>query len=199
MLHDVSGVILIGGKSRRMGVDKRFLSLGGQTFLEHVVAVTETVCREIILVSAQAEPGLAKGGHSFVVDEISGTGSFGGVYTGLLHSSSPYVFVVACDMPFLKSTLIEFMSSFRYEFDAVIARIDGQLHPLHGFYSKNCLPYMRKRLEQRQLSIQKICEEKELRVKILDRVDLSCSSEDLLSFFNANTPSDFEFARKILE
>ena len=112
MIADVTGVLLAGGKSRRMGEDKRFFSIGEETLYEHSLAVLRSVFRTVVVVIAQDSPpldircaGLA-GSHP-------GLWKLGGLYTGLKQAMTPSVFAVACDMPFLDPVTIRYSSRYR--------------------------------------------------------------------------------------
>src|ERR1051325_8070786 len=80
----LSGVVLAGGKSRRMGRDKRHLDVGGVGLLARVAEILGTVCGEVLIVTAEPEPHLHVGSGRLVRDEIPGKGTLGGIYTGLL-------------------------------------------------------------------------------------------------------------------
>ena len=77
MITDVTGVLLAGGKSRRMGEDKRFLSIGEETLYEHSLAVLRSVFQTVVVVIAQDSPPLSSDVPVWR-DLIPGCGSLGG-------------------------------------------------------------------------------------------------------------------------
>ncbi len=103
LMNDVTGVLLAGGKSRRMGLDKRFLKLDGETLLRRALSVYERLFPEILVVVAEPVPELVDIGHQIVTDLIPNCATLGGLYTGLSVASSPRIFAAACDMPFFES------------------------------------------------------------------------------------------------
>jgi molybdopterin-guanine dinucleotide biosynthesis protein A len=198
IINDVTAVILAGGQSRRMGRDKRFLDLAGVALLDRVSAVLQTVFHEIVIVAASEDARLARPPARVVLDAMPGTGTLGGIYTGLLHARTGFVFAAACDMPFLAAPLIRRMAEQRSDADIVIAKLATGLQPTHALYSKACLPVMERLLRAGQLKSQALTEQAGLRVCLLEEPDARRYDPQLLSFMNLNTPADFELARKLL-
>mgnify|MGYP003349625778 FL=1 len=107
MKMDVTGVILAGGKSRRMGEDKRFLLVGEATLLDRTVSVMSNLFPEVVIVIAQDSAPLTVAGCTVHRDLIADCGSLGGLYTGLEKAVNRRIFAVACDMPFLNPDMIQ--------------------------------------------------------------------------------------------
>ena len=110
-MKHTAGVLLAGGKSRRMGVDKRFLRLDGETLLSRALSVFERLFDEVLIVVAGPLPESVGGRHRVVTDLVPNCASLGGLYTGLSLSESPRIFAAACDMPFLNPDLIAYLIS----------------------------------------------------------------------------------------
>ncbi|MEW6544913.1 MAG: molybdenum cofactor guanylyltransferase [Nitrospirota bacterium] len=197
-IADVTGVLLAGGKSRRMGEDKRFLTLAGQTLLERALSVLEGLFTEVLVVVGQPEPRLAGLRHPVVADLIPGCATLGGLYTGLSEASHQRIFAAACDMPFLNPAVIRLMAQLDRTSDVVMARLANGLQPMHAFYSKACLPYLREMLNVGNLTVQDLCRQPALSVRLLSEEELRQADPQLLSFMNVNAPADLEFARKLL-
>jgi molybdenum cofactor guanylyltransferase len=194
---EVTGVLLAGGKSRRMGEDKRHLVVGEQTLLERGLAVLQSIFREVLVVIAQDSPPL-KVAARVVRDLVPDCGSLGGLYTGLTQATTPYIFVVACDMPFLNQTVITQFTSRRGTADIVMARLADRLHPMHALYSKRCVPALEEMIRARQLKIQEIVSQSSLRVRYVTEADLRTIDPSGHSFYNVNTMADLEAARALL-
>jgi molybdenum cofactor guanylyltransferase len=194
---EVTGVLLAGGKSRRMGEDKRHLVVGEQTLLERGLAVLQSTFREILVVIAQDSPPLNIDAR-VVRDLVPDCGSLGGLYTGLTQATTPYIFVVACDMPFLNQTVITQFTSQRATADIVMAKLDARLHPMHALYSKRCVPALEAMIQARQLKIQEIVSQSSLRVRYVTEGDLLTIDPSGRSFYNVNTVADLEAARSLL-
>ncbi|MDO8355391.1 MAG: molybdenum cofactor guanylyltransferase [Nitrospirota bacterium] len=197
MESDVTGVLLAGGKSRRMGEDKRYLVVGEQTLLERGLAVLRSIFQEVLIVIAQDSPALDVDART-VRDLVPDCGSLGGLYTGLTEATTPYIFVVACDMPFLDQAVISQFTSRRRSADIVMAKLAGRLHPMHALYSNRCLPVIEQMVLARQLKIQEIVSCESLRVQYVTEGDLVGIDPSCRSFQNVNTPADLEVARSLL-
>ncbi len=194
---EVSGVLLAGGKSRRMGEDKRYLAVGEQTLLERGLEVLQSIFQEVLVVIAQDSPPLRIDAR-VVRDLVPDCGSLGGLYSGLMQATTPYIFVAACDMPFLNQAVIAQFTSRRATADIVIAKLDGRLHPMHALFSKRCVPALEQMIRARQLKIQEIVSQSSLRVGHVTEADLRTIDPSGHSFYNVNTMADLEAARSLL-
>jgi len=194
---DVTGVLLAGGNSRRMGEDKRYLVVGEQTLLERGLAVLRSIFQEVLVVIAQ--DSLPFNVDARVVrDLVPDCGSLGGLYTGLTQATTPYIFVVACDMPFLDPAVITQFTSRRASADIVMAKLAARLHPMHALYSKGCLPVLEQMIRARQLKIQEMVSHSSLHVRYVTDADLLTIDPSGRSFQNVNTPADLEVARSLI-
>ncbi len=194
----MTGVLLAGGKSQRMGQDKRFLDLEGQTLLERALAVLEPLFPDILVVVAEPVPQLASLRHKLVSDLIPDCATLGGLYTGLSLAGHPRIFACACDMPLLDRAVIERMASLGQNADVVMAKLASGLQPLHAMYSKACLPHLEQMARTRNLKVQELSGAPDLSVRLVSEHELEDLDPRFLSFLNINTPADLEFARKLL-
>ena len=194
---EVTGVLLAGGKSRRMGEDKRYLVVGEQTLLERGLGVLRSIFQEVLVVIAQDSPPLGVDAR-VVRDLVPDCGSLGGLYTGLTQAAAPCIFVVACDMPFLDQAVIAQFTTRRASADIVIAKLAARLHPMHALYGKGCLPVLEQMIRARQLKIQEMVSHASLRVQYVTEADLLTVDPSWHSFQNVNTPADLEAARSLL-
>jgi molybdopterin-guanine dinucleotide biosynthesis protein A len=194
-IHDFTGVILAGGKSRRMGQDKRFLEWDGQTFLDNVSLKMGELFDEVLLVTATEDYPCGHLPLRLVTDIIPQKGSLGGLYTGIMEASYPFVFVVACDMPFLNSWSISRICALP-ESDVVMVKLSTGLQPLHGRYSKRCCSIMEQMIQEGNLRIQSLINYSSISVHLIEESMFRDIDPHGYSFMNINTPSDLEFARK---
>jgi molybdenum cofactor guanylyltransferase len=194
---EVTGVLLAGGKSRRMGEDKRYLVVGEQTLLERGLVVLRSIFQEVLVVIAQDSPPLDVAAR-VVRDLVPDCGSLGGLYTGLTQATAPCIFVIACDMPFLDQAVIAQFTSRRATADIVMAKLAARLHPMHALYGKRCLPALEQMIRARQLKIQEMVSHASLRVRYVTEADLLTLDPSGRSFQNVNTPADLEVARSLL-
>ncbi len=187
----VTGIILAGGKSSRMGRNKALLDFGGRSIIEHTVDLFKSIFAEVILVTNT--PGeYANLGIKTVTDIFPGKGSLGGIYTGLIHSAHDYSFIASCDMPFLRRELIEFLISLKEDYDAVVPRLKDGYEPLHAVYSKRCIKPIESMINKGDLRI--IGFYPEVRVREVSEEELTPFNPESSSFININTPEEYEDA-----
>jgi molybdenum cofactor guanylyltransferase len=197
MAIEVTGVLLAGGKSLRMGEDKRCLVVGGKPLLERSLSVLRSIFQEVLVVTAHDSPPLDIDAQ-VVRDLVPDCGSLGGIYTGLTQAATPAIFVAACDMPFLNQTVIRQFMGQRAIADIVIAKLASRLHPMHALYGKGCLPIIEQMMVARRLKIQELVSHACLRVQYITEADLFSIDPSWRSFYNVNTPADLEAAWSLL-
>jgi FdhD protein len=187
-IEGITGVILAGGTSSRMGSHKALLPHQGGRFIEAIHRQMASLFREVMVVTNTPElfdflP------CRLVPDLIPGMGVLSGIHSGLRHSATPYVFAVGCDMPYLNSGLIRHIASLADGSDVVIPETAKGLEPLHAVYGKNSLQAMEDALQAGKgrpasffdrVRIRKVLHEE------VARFDPSCQS-----FLNINTPEDY--------
>lgn len=193
---DASIIILAGGKSSRMRRDKAFVTVGGVSLIERIVARVTRHFREVIIVTNRPE-AFAHFHVTVVRDIIPGLGPLSGMHAGLMSSTSYYNLVVACDMPFVSTKLAALMLAEAPGYDVVIAATDDGLQPLHGIYSKNCLPVIERALTQGTKKITDIYPQ--VIVKVLRADQLAAWEIPSRVFFNVNTPADLERANALAQ
>lgn len=182
-LTDVTGVILAGGRSRRMGRDKATLPVDGQALFERVLGVLQPLFPAILI--AGDRPDLCRPQVPCVPDLYPGS-ALGGLYTALQAAATPFIFVVACDMPFADPQLIRAILARREGHDVVVPRTPSGLEPLFALYGKECLMPMRALLEAGRFRIYDFFPQ--VRVRYLDSAELPDGWER--SLLNVNTPGD---------
>ena len=184
---NVTGLILLGGKSSRYGSNKAFVEIDGMRLVDRVAGVMQSIFQRVVLLTNTPEE-YAYLRMPMVEDFVKGFGPMGGIYTGLTILSDEAGFFVACDMPFLSESLIRHMVDLRNDFHAVVPRMDWMLEPLHALYSKKCLPVIHEAIGHHQHQILKCFAE--MRVRYVDEEELRLWDPDLRSFFNINKPED---------
>jgi molybdopterin-guanine dinucleotide biosynthesis protein A len=194
----MTGVLLAGGKSQRMGRDKRFLELDGRTLLDRSLSALETVFSDVLLVVAEPMPQLVGTPHRIVTDLVPNRATLGGLYTGLTAATHPRIFAAACDMPFLAPGVIARLAQLGQGFDLVLVQLASGPQPMHAIYSKACLPHIERMLSMQNLKVQDLGQAPGLSVRLVSEEEVREVDAQLLSFLNINTPADLEFARKLL-
>ena len=119
--QSITGVILSGGQSSRMGKNKALMSLGGRRLVDRVVDVLREVFADLLMITNTPDV-YADLGLPMVGDVYPDKGSLGGIYSAIYHVSTPYCFVVACDMPFLNGALMRHMMEPMTDYDVAHKR-----------------------------------------------------------------------------
>lgn len=133
----VAGVVLAGGKSRRLGTDKAQAVFQGATLLEHALQRVARVCRELWLIGRPCPERLASWGVRWHLDLAAEAGPLGGLYTALRVAQAPRCLVVACDMPRLGEPVLRQLLAAPAAAPAVVARgPGGRSEPLAAIYSR---------------------------------------------------------------
>jgi len=191
----VTGIILAGGKSRRMGQHKSFLEAGGVPLFERVYRILNQIFTDIIVVANNPQWF-----HSYdvrsVPDIIPDKGALGGLYTGLKHASSDHGFCFAVDMPFLNPGLIRHMIEKSHQGDVIIPRTSKGLQPLHAIYSRACLNPIKNLMSRGNLKI--IDFFTEVTVVYVPEREILDHDPMLISFLNVNTWEDLRKAKNML-
>jgi len=188
-----SAAILVGGKSRRMGYNKAFLKIGRHTLVEKVAARLKAVFPELFLVGSNPAPYFFLG-LPFVKDIYPGCGPLVGIHAALTAATNHFVFVTACDLPFLDLGLVATIVAAAPGYDVVVPRIGEYLEPLCAVYGKGCLPVIETSFRSGQYKIAAIFPE--VRVRYLEEGELR-GFNLAKAFFNLNTPKDLQRVEKL--
>lgn len=208
--NGLTGVVLAGGSSSRMGRPKPLVVLGGEMVLARIKAALDRVCDEIVLVVAKdqgdatPDTGMALGMH-VVADRLPDAGPLAGIETGLKAAGTPLAFLVAADHPFLVSELIAGMADIATDggFDAVVPSQGGRLEPLHAIYAPGAwMPLITPALDAGRRSIYDLIntaiESGAPRVNIMEEADLASYDPEGRSLFDVDTPDSLAQARGML-
>jgi FdhD protein len=184
----ITGVILAGGASSRMGSNKALLPHKGGRFIESIYRELSEIFSEVILVTNTPEQ------YHFlpcrkVPDLFEGMGALAGIHAGLAQSSNPAVFTVACDMPHLDPWLIRHIANRGAGCDIVLPRSEFGYEPLHALYREGCLPVMEQCLQSGERRIISILPQ--LRVREIAAAEVARFDPGFDSFSNINTPQEY--------
>ena len=180
VMNRVSGYVLAGGQSSRMGEDKALLNIGGQTFLDRAIDAFAGVTDSVKIVGMRSE---YKGHLTVIPDALDGRGSVVGLYTALADCGTEFAAVLACDLPFANADLLKELVGSIGEFEAVMPiQQDGRLQPLCAVYRRDvCLPHVERILASDNWRLQQLGSL--LRVSIIKPAGVRWS-------MNVNTPSE---------
>lgn len=178
---DVTGVLLAGGKSRRMGQDKALLQLDGKTLFERSLTLLQQFFSTILI--AGDRPDLSRTGIPAIPDIYPGS-ALGGLYTGLRAAETNWIFVAPCDMPYPDGKIVTRLLENRNGFDAVVPRTPDGYEPVFALYHKNCLTQMEAMLQQNQYRIYDFYQS--IAIRFLDPPELPAGWQRAL--ININSP-----------
>jgi molybdopterin-guanine dinucleotide biosynthesis protein A len=189
MIEDCTAVILAGGDSSRMGSDKASLLLDGQTLLQTVIVSMQQIFPAVMLSVRQPRAGIAL---PQICDGQPDGGPLVGLVASLEQITTPWIFAVACDMPFVVPKVVELLGGHRLQHQAVVPVVHGHPQPLAAFYAAGCLARFRANLDAKQKGLRGIL--KQLDVCYVDEAEMLQADPHLRSFFDLDTPQDMEAA-----
>jgi molybdopterin-guanine dinucleotide biosynthesis protein A len=195
----VTGIVLAGGKSSRLGREKALERIGDKSLIENAIDSLIPVSQEILVVTSGEQFDTIASVDlkaKIIVDMYPGAAALGGIYTGLASASTFYGLVVACDMPFLNSALLHYLIKIAPGFDIVAPRVRGKLELLHAVYSKNCLSTIKRLLDGNILQVLQLLDLVKTRYVTEDELDKF--DPEHLSFFNINTLNDLVIAKELV-
>lgn len=195
--QQVTGIVLAGGKSERLGQNKVLLELAGRSLLARAVQTMWSLCVDVVVAGEIGYRDQVVQAR-FVSDIYRGVGALGGIHAGLQASHTQYGLVVGCDMPFLNPELLRHMiaqigDSDYGAPDVVIPRLKGYTEPLHALYSRRCLGPLERLLAQGGGRI--ISFFSEVSVRYIEEAEVNRFDPRHRSFFNINTPEDWQRAQ----
>lgn len=193
MIPDCTAIILAGGLSTRMGRDKANVLLGEKTLLQHVIATMQASFPQLILSVREPRPAI---NLIQVCDVSDDSGPLAGVIAALEKTQTPWVFIVACDMPFVQPEIIERLAHYRGDYQAVVAVVQGYAQPMAAFYTRDILPILREHLASGGKNSLRAVFEK-LHIRYVDETELRLTDTTLRSFFDLDTAQDLEQAREL--
>ena len=191
---DITGVVLAGGLSSRLGQDKARIALaqgGAADFLSRTVAILATCCSRVIIAGREYPE------HEYCLDIIPGMGPVGGIATALAMSGGACL-VLSCDLPFMETAVLERLIAHRSRrFAGTLATMyrhkdTGQVEALVAIYEQGALPYFQAAVRDNRLKISRAVPQSMQHF-------LEYQDEEALPFFNINYPADLVVARKIAE
>ena len=193
----ISGFVLAGGESRRMGLPKQGLVLNGETMLERQIHLLQGVCRNVSVVGPPVE--LAPSELPFIPDLLQGRGPLGGIHAALSASRAEFNLIVACDLPSLQTRFLQHLArvALRAGADVTIPEDKTRrLLPVCAVYRKRTLGMIRGRLAQDLNKADGYFRNARLHVVTWREILRAGFSAHI--FDNINRPEEFEAARRRL-
>jgi len=183
----LTGIILAGGKSSRMGTDKAMLEVEGKTLLRRAVEFCRLFCDEILISSNIPEHEVE--GCTRIPDEIKDCGPMGGIYSCLKQSKNEWNFVLSVDAIFVKHEFINWLISQASDCEAVIPMHKKGKEPLIALYNCKALEAFKIQLELKEYKMHFILEK--INTCFVDSNQWIIKNPKLFS--NINSPEDLIF------
>jgi molybdopterin-guanine dinucleotide biosynthesis protein A len=186
-ISNITGIIICGGKSSRMGREKGDCLLNSKPLIEYPLEVLSSVCRQVLL-------GTDKKNYRYlqlpmVLDEYKGIGPLGGIHACLKASSTTDNLIISCDMPLISKELVEYILSQNRDDDVVLPVFKGKPEPLCAYYNKRIVDGLENYIQKKMYKIQDVVKKFRTRLLIIDS-SLDFYAEEL--FYNVNAPGDID-------
>ena len=178
-----------------MGSNKAQLSWQGTTMLQWVVAQLLPHFGEIVVVAGPHDTPALPTAVQVIRDPQPYQGPVDALRMGLDFVRGEVAFACGCDLPFVQAQLAVTLCAMAAKFDAAIPRVNGRLQVLHAAYHKNCVAALRTMSEHGERSLQRLAAM--VRTRVIDEDEIRPYDPQLLSFFNVNTPAQYEEALRL--
>ena len=191
---NITGIILAGGQSSRMGKDKGLVKLNGRPLAEYAVDILKQVSDTLLISTQNREYEYLN--IPLVEDIYKQIGPMGGVYAGLMHSGTEVNAVLSCDMPFVSPRLFELLMDEMQEAWVVLPSVDGvHPEPMCGIYSKKILPSMEQFIRKGNYALPALFQEIPFKmIKMDERMERYPGN----SFLNINTEEELRNAERMM-
>lgn len=189
------GAILAGGENKRMPYIKGLLRIGGLTIIERNLGILKDVFGKVVI-STNSPEIYFPFGVPMLGDIINERGPMTGIYSLLVSTGADAVFVIACDMPFVRRELIEYMKdrfedlSLYNEIDAMVPRYRGEVEPLMGIYASSIAGRFEESLKDGEKGLYAFL--RKANTSYIEDYEIKDIDPEGVSFVNINTLEDYE-------
>jgi molybdopterin-guanine dinucleotide biosynthesis protein A len=190
----LAGVVLCGGRSTRMGVDKATLRFEDETLLDRALARLDTVCDPVMV--APGDLTLPLTGRHAVADAAPDSGPLGGLVMALRASPHRLLAVVAVDLPWIDPQLIRLLADAIGDHDVAVCEAAHGIEPLHAVYAKSLLQAAETALGTDDRSMRHLITRSNARYLPESEWRAAGISEDFS--YNVNTPEDLNEVTRLL-
>jgi molybdopterin-guanine dinucleotide biosynthesis protein A len=151
----LTGILLAGGLSRRMGREKGLLKLGNRLLYTYPLRVLESCCEEILI--STCHDSVLPEAYPSVCDQVPGIGPMGGIYTCLNRSSNDVNVVLSYDMPLITADLVHYLVTRLEDFEVVVPTLkDRRPEPLCAIYRKSSSHYFKELIDRKEYAVHQV-------------------------------------------
>lgn len=189
-MDDCTGVLVAGGRASRLGgLPKGLLQLDGEPLAARTLRLFASLFPATLVIANAPGPYQALGA-AVLPDLVAGKGAPGGVHAALRAATTAWIFTAACDMPFLAGGPIRLLAARRPGAAAVLVRSGGRLHPLHAFWSRECLPALERMLAAGNPSLVELA--RAVSACVVEEDEWRTADPGGCALENVNTPGDVD-------
>jgi molybdopterin-guanine dinucleotide biosynthesis protein A len=186
--NSITGIVLAGGRSRRMGTDKSMMMLNGKSLIEYSINALRPLCNNIVISSNRNIYDFT--GCEVWPDELPDQAPIIGIYSCLKRSSTEYNIILSCDMPLISTTMLEYLLLHSENYDITIPVHENNLiEPLCGIYRQSSVEILSKFISKGNFRLN-VCIRAALHRLIVVDNQLAFYSPNMFS--NINTQEDFQ-------
>lgn len=188
IFNEVTGIVLAGGKSNRMGTDKALLLFRNKPLILHAIDILKQICGRVIISANHSNYQFT--GCEAWPDERSEIGPMAGIYSCLKRSLTSWNFVLSCDMPLIDPEILASMYLKKEDYDVVLPVHDRDcLEPLCAVYHRQVVPALEECMRSGNYSLRHFIMGSKHQL-----VDMTVPHKDM--FVNVNTSQDFDLLNK---
>lgn len=193
-----SGIVLAGGKSKRMGMDKRYAMFSGMNLLELSIKRLKGITEEVLVVLGEKE-NLDIEDARFLLDVEKNRGPMVGIFSGLYEMKNPYGLVTPADTPLLTIGFLNYLKENAIGYDVTVPRWKRRIEPLIAVYSRNLLTVMKEWIRKEEdLAPYLFIHRLNFRVRFIEEEEISKFGNPETLFLNINTEADLKTAKRII-
>ncbi|MEJ5351367.1 MAG: molybdenum cofactor guanylyltransferase [Melioribacteraceae bacterium] len=197
MYSDITGVILAGGKSSRMGTNKSFLKIGSQTIIERIADLMKSIFLEVIIITNSPDE------YKFLniplyEDIYKWKGPLAGIHSALTHTKTEKIFVLSCDVPLMTKEMIQYIVDYKSDKPVIFCEAAGYHQPLVGIYSKKIISEIEYFISNNDLSDKSFHKFlSSIETEIIHPQSLSFYKDEI--FYNVNNMNDYNELLQLIQ
>lgn len=194
--NDITGIILAGGKSSRIGKDKALFDFNGKPLVSYAIKALKPLCGALVLSANQKPEKYEAFGFPVISDEIKDIGPMGGILTCLKHSETRHNLVISCDTPFAGTALFRYLLNEIENFQVVVPSHETFLiEPLNAYYNTNIIGELESSIHNGNYKMMDFF--KKIRFKSVE-IDETLPFFSANLFLNINTLEDMDEAKSFI-